>query len=156
MVIGKSHWWSFSQDLLPTDSCWSTHRNLSMAHHVDQLVMTTTSLELIQFRFPGEEEYCHQLGSFEISGDLVLRLIALLSGGQKSRLACALIVMHCSYIGSGSIGKGLRQNRLPLFQDQNGLWAHQISRDWVPTWLSVQMLVDSSSHLVAMQSVWEV
>ena len=37
-------------------------------------MMDTTSLELIQCRLPGqrEEEYCHQLGSFEISGDLVL------------------------------------------------------------------------------------
>ena len=162
MVVGRSHWWSFSQDLPPTDSCWSAHRNLSIAlftqHHVNQLVMDTTSLELIQSRLPGwrEEEYRHQLGSFGISGDLVLRLIALLSGGQKSQLAFALIVLHCSYIGSGSLGKGLCRNRLPLFQNPNGLWAHQISRDWVSTWLSVQILVDSSSHLVAMQSVWEV
>ena len=103
-----------------------------------------------------KEEYRHQLGSFRISGDLVLRLIVLLSGGQKSRLACALIVMHCSYSGSGSLCKGLCQNRLPLFQCPNGLWANQISRHWVPTWLSVQMPVDSFSHLIAIQSVWEV
>ena len=37
-------------------------------HHVDQLVMDTTSLELIQSRLPGEEEYRHQLVSFGISG----------------------------------------------------------------------------------------
>ena len=43
-----------------------------MQHHVDQLVMDTTSLELIQSRLPGrrEEEYRHQLGSFGISSDL--------------------------------------------------------------------------------------
>ena len=40
-----------------------------------------------------EEEYRHQLGSFGVSGDLALRPIASLSGGQKSRLAFALLAM---------------------------------------------------------------
>lgn len=40
-----------------------------------------------------EEAYRHQLGSFGISGDLALRPIASLSGGQKSRLAFALLAM---------------------------------------------------------------
>ena len=37
------------------------------------------------------EEYRHQLGSFGICGDLVLRPTP--SGGQKSRLAFALMAM---------------------------------------------------------------
>ena len=40
-----------------------------------------------------EEEYRHQLGSFGITGDLALRPIASLSGGQKSRLAFAIMAM---------------------------------------------------------------
>ena len=60
--------------------CWSAHRNLKIAHftqqHVDQLVMDTTSLELIQSRLPGqrEEEYRHQLGSFGIIGDFAFAI----------------------------------------------------------------------------------
>jgi len=86
-------------ELSPAEGYRSAHRNLKIAHftqhHVDQLVMDATSLELIQSRFPGkkEEEYRHQLGSFGISGDLALRPIASLSGGQKSRLAFALMAM---------------------------------------------------------------
>lgn len=40
-----------------------------------------------------EEEYRQQLGSFGITGDLALRPIASLSGGQKSRLAFAILAM---------------------------------------------------------------
>ena len=39
------------------------------------------------------EEYRHQLGSFGVSGDLALQSVASLSGGQKSRLAFALLSM---------------------------------------------------------------
>ena len=40
-----------------------------------------------------EEDYRRQLGSFGITGDLALRPIASLSGGQKSRLAFAVMAM---------------------------------------------------------------
>jgi ATP-binding cassette subfamily F protein 3 len=40
-----------------------------------------------------EEEYRHQLGSFGVTGELALRPIVSLSGGQKSRLAFALMAM---------------------------------------------------------------
>ena len=40
-----------------------------------------------------EEEYRQQLGSFGLSADLALRPIASLSGGQKSRLAFAILAM---------------------------------------------------------------
>ena len=77
--------------------------------------MDMSALALIQSRFPGmfltwfvtlcntlcntlnigkkEEEYRHQLGSFGVTGDLALRPICSLSGGQKSRLAFALMFM---------------------------------------------------------------
>ena len=40
-----------------------------------------------------DEEYRGHLGSFGVTGELALRPIASLSGGQKSRLAFALMVM---------------------------------------------------------------
>lgn len=40
-----------------------------------------------------EEEYRHLMGMFGVSGDLALRPIASLSGGQKSRLAFALMAV---------------------------------------------------------------
>ena len=45
--------------------------------------------------FPGQniEAYRHQLGSFGVSGDLALRKVSSLSGGQKSRVAFALLSM---------------------------------------------------------------
>ncbi len=39
------------------------------------------------------EFYRHQLGSFGVSGDLALRPVASLSGGQKSRVAFANMCM---------------------------------------------------------------
>lgn len=86
-------------ELVPQAGFRSAHRNLKIAyftqHHVDQLVLDVSALELIQSRYPGqkEEEYRHQLGSFGVSGDLALRPIVSLSGGQKSRLAFALLAM---------------------------------------------------------------
>lgn len=40
-----------------------------------------------------DEEYRGHLGSFGVTGELALRPIASLSGGQKSRLAFALMAM---------------------------------------------------------------
>lgn len=40
-----------------------------------------------------EEEYRHQLGRYGISGELAVRPVASLSGGQKSRVAFAQMTM---------------------------------------------------------------
>ena len=40
------------------------------------------------------ECYRAQLGAFGLSGDVVLRPVAALSGGQKSRVAFTLMSMH--------------------------------------------------------------
>ena len=40
-----------------------------------------------------DEEYRHLLGMFGVSGDLAVRPIASLSGGQKSRLAFAIMAV---------------------------------------------------------------
>ncbi|XP_069753732.1 ATP-binding cassette sub-family F member 3 [Narcine bancroftii] len=86
-------------DLTPVDGIRHAHRNLKIGsfsqHHVDQLEMNINSVELLATKFPGrtEEEYRHQLGGYGISGDLAVRPVASLSGGQKSRVAFAQMTM---------------------------------------------------------------
>ncbi|CAI7991054.1 ATP-binding cassette sub-family F member 3 [Geodia barretti] len=86
-------------ELSPQEGYRQAHRSLKTAffsqHHVDQLVMDVTALEFMQQKFPGkrEEEYRHALGMFGVSSDLALRPIASLSGGQKSRLAFAILAV---------------------------------------------------------------
>ncbi|XP_078420530.1 ATP-binding cassette sub-family F member 3 isoform X1 [Cetorhinus maximus] len=86
-------------DLAPVQGIRHAHRNLKIGyfcqHHVDQLEMNVSSVELLALKFPGrpEEEYRHQLGGYGISGDLAVRPVASLSGGQKSRVAFAQMTM---------------------------------------------------------------
>ncbi|XP_015519229.1 ATP-binding cassette sub-family F member 3 isoform X1 [Neodiprion pinetum] len=83
--------------LSPTRGTVHLHRNLKFGyfsqHHVDQLDMRVCPVELLQNHFPGKpmEEYRRMLGSFGVSGDLALQTINSLSGGQKSRVALALM-----------------------------------------------------------------
>lgn len=83
--------------LSPTRGTVHVHRNLKFGyfsqHHVDQLDMRVCPVELLQNHFPGKpiEEYRRMLGSFGISGNLALQSINSLSGGQKSRVAFALM-----------------------------------------------------------------
>ncbi|XP_026667386.1 ATP-binding cassette sub-family F member 3 isoform X1 [Ceratina calcarata] len=83
--------------LSPTRGTVHVHRNLKFGyfsqHHVDQLDMRVCPVELLQNHFPGKpiEEYRRMLGSFGISGNLALQTISSLSGGQKSRVAFALM-----------------------------------------------------------------
>uniref|UniRef100_A0A914CTK2 ABC transporter domain-containing protein n=1 Tax=Acrobeloides nanus TaxID=290746 RepID=A0A914CTK2_9BILA len=80
-------------ELQPTSGVRHAHRRLNIGyftqHHVDQLDMDMSSLELVAERFPGknQEEYRAALGRFGLSGDIVFQSISTLSGGQKSRLA---------------------------------------------------------------------
>ncbi|XP_002736039.1 ATP-binding cassette sub-family F member 3-like [Saccoglossus kowalevskii] len=86
-------------DLSPVKGIRHAHRNLQIGyfsqHHVDQLDMDMTSLEVMSTKFPGKtvEMYRHALGGFGISGDLALRPVSSLSGGQKSRVAFAILSM---------------------------------------------------------------
>ncbi|KAM4041797.1 ATP-binding cassette sub-family F member 3 [Anomaloglossus baeobatrachus] len=88
-------------ELSPVQGIRHAHRNLKIGyfsqHHVDQLDLNVNSVELLAKRFPGkvEEEYRHQLGSYGISGELAVRPVASLSGGQKSRVAFAQMTMLC-------------------------------------------------------------
>jgi len=85
----------------PTKGLRKCHRNLKIGyfsqHHVDQLDMNMTCLELMASKFPGKnsQDYYHQLGAYGITGDLALRKISTLSGGQKSRLAFAVMSVPC-------------------------------------------------------------
>ncbi|XP_069683697.1 ATP-binding cassette sub-family F member 3 [Periplaneta americana] len=85
--------------LAPTKGIRHVHRNLKFGyfsqHHVDQLEMNVSSVELLQSSYPGKpiEEYRRQLGSFGITGDMALQTVASLSGGQKSRVAFARMCM---------------------------------------------------------------
>lgn len=86
-------------ELDPTSGIRHVHRNLVIGyftqHHVDQLELGVSSLEFLAKRFPGKpsEYYRQQLGSFGITGDLALQSIGSLSGGQKSRVAFAIMSM---------------------------------------------------------------
>lgn len=64
-------------------------------HHVDQLPMDMNPVQCLAQRFPGKslEVYRSSLGKFGITGDLALQSIETLSGGQKSRLAFASMIM---------------------------------------------------------------
>lgn len=64
-------------------------------HHVDQLPMDLNPVQCLAKRFPGKplEIYRASLGKFGITGDLALQSIETLSGGQKSRVAFASMIM---------------------------------------------------------------
>lgn len=84
----------------PTEGRRDAHRNLKFGyfsqHHVDQLDMDVCSVELMAQHFPGKksEEYRRMLGQFGVTGDLALQQICSLSGGQKSRVAFAILCAH--------------------------------------------------------------
>ncbi|KAI5281765.1 ATP-binding cassette sub-family F member 3 isoform X1 [Manis pentadactyla] len=88
-------------NLAPVRGIRHAHRNLKIGyfsqHHVEQLDLNVSAVELLAHRFPGrpEEEYRHQLGRYGISGELAVRPVASLSGGQKSRVAFAQMTMPC-------------------------------------------------------------
>ena len=76
------------------------HSKLRLAvfaqHHVDQLDLELSPVEQIAKLYPDMEtdKIRAHLSSFGISGNLALRPNYLLSGGQKSRVALASIVIN--------------------------------------------------------------
>jgi len=84
----------------PTGGIRSSHRNLKFGyftqHFVDQLDMSICPVEVMQKEFPGKktEEYRRMLGQFGVTGDMALQQIESLSGGQKSRVAFAVLCGH--------------------------------------------------------------
>lgn len=86
-------------DIEPTKGYLFKHGRLRLArfsqHHVDQLDLSMTPVEVLKSAFPGKEllEYRSFLGRYGISGDLAGQKIDTLSGGQKSRVVFALMGM---------------------------------------------------------------
>lgn len=69
-------------------------------HHIDLIDPKVSALEQFMGMFPGNQPEtirCH-LGSFGITGNMALRPQYLLSGGQKSRVAFAMITWEKPHI----------------------------------------------------------
>ena len=87
-------------NLLPMNGMCYRHSKLRLAvfaqHHVDQLDLELSPVEQIAKMYPDMEtdKIRAHLSSFGISGNLALRPNYLLSGGQKSRVALASIVIN--------------------------------------------------------------
>ena len=69
-------------------------------HHVDTLVPTMSPVQFLASRYPGrtEQEYRQHLGNFQISGMTGMQSIGTLSGGQKSRVAFALLSLQRPHV----------------------------------------------------------
>jgi ATP-binding cassette subfamily F protein 3 len=69
-------------------------------HHVDALDMNASAVGFMAAKYPGrsDEEYRRHLGAFGITGMTGLQKMALLSGGQKSRVAFACISLQNPHI----------------------------------------------------------
>lgn len=69
-------------------------------HHIDQLDSTVSPVAFLQAKFPGkvEQDYRSHLGAFGITGLTGLQKIGTLSGGQKSRVAFAVLSMQRPHI----------------------------------------------------------
>ncbi|KAI9065539.1 P-loop containing nucleoside triphosphate hydrolase protein [Trametes sanguinea] len=69
-------------------------------HHVDNLIPTMSPVQFLASKFPGktEQEYRGHLGNFQISGMTGLQPIGTLSGGQKSRVAFAVLSLQRPHV----------------------------------------------------------
>lgn len=94
----------FEEDLSLKNGQLYKHRRLRLAtftqHHIDQLNLSLSPLEQLAemyFNTPSEVIRAH-LGSFGITGNLALRPICFLSGGQKSRVAFAAVAFKQPHV----------------------------------------------------------
>lgn len=84
-------------ELEPTDGHHFIHNRLRVGlftqHHMEKLDLKKSALEQFMHEFPDihSDKFRAHLGSFGIGGNMSLRPMYLLSGGQKSRVAFALI-----------------------------------------------------------------
>lgn len=121
-------------------------------HHVDTLNPAMTPVQFLASKFPGrtEQEYRSHLGNFQISGMTGcasslfqslprsshknrLQLIGTLSGGQKSRVAFALLsLQHPHILLLDEVSNPVFKSsvaRIKLCSSQRIIW---ISRVWMP------------------------
>ncbi|KAJ1934021.1 hypothetical protein FBU59_005829, partial [Linderina macrospora] len=88
-----------TRDLNPTKGTVEQHARLRIGHYTQHFVDELTSvqdsgLKMLMRDNPSvkEGEIRRWLGSFELSGDLAIRPICTLSGGQRARMAMALML----------------------------------------------------------------
>ncbi|KAF2223088.1 ABC transporter domain-containing protein [Elsinoe ampelina] len=90
--------------LSPTSGLISQNPRLRIGffaqHHVDALDLTQSAVGFMATKYPGrtDEEYRRHLGAFGITGMTGLQKMALLSGGQKSRVAFACLSLTNPHI----------------------------------------------------------
>ncbi|KAI0133581.1 P-loop containing nucleoside triphosphate hydrolase protein [Xylariales sp. AK1849] len=95
LLIGK---------LSATKGLISQHSRLRIGffaqHHVDALDLTMSAVSFMAKTYTGrtDEEYRRQLGAFGITGTTGLQKMAVLSGGQKSRVAFACLALTNPHI----------------------------------------------------------
>ena len=67
---------------------------------MDNLIPEMSPVQFLASKFPGktEQEYRSHLGNFQVTGMTGLQTIATLSGGQKSRVAFAVLSMQKPHI----------------------------------------------------------
>ncbi|QPG75772.1 ATP-binding cassette, regulator of translational elongation [Brettanomyces nanus] len=91
-------------ELDPTGGSVYKNHNLRIGyfaqHHVDALDLSQSAVSWMGKKYPGktDEEYRRHLGSFGITGSLSLQKMALLSGGQKSRVIFASLCLNNPHI----------------------------------------------------------
>jgi ATP-binding cassette subfamily F protein 3 len=94
-------------------------------HHADSYDLKKSAVELMAEKFPEHrpvQDFRQHLGAFGLSGNLALRPMYLLSGGQKSRLSFAMITWckphvlildeptnHLDYDAINALIKGLKE-----------------------------------------------
>lgn len=90
--------------LQPTQGFIQKHNRLRIGyfaqHHVDGMDLSLSAVEWMAKVSPGksDEEYRKLLGQFGITGTLGLQKLALMSGGQKSRVAFACLSLANPHI----------------------------------------------------------
>lgn len=85
-------------ELEPTNASGFVFRNRKARvstfaqHHIDSMELDLSAFEFLQKKFPSGKplELRGHLGKFGVSGELAMRSIGTLSGGQKSRVAFAV------------------------------------------------------------------
>lgn len=90
--------------LAPTTGIVTTNPRLRLAffaqHHIDALDLNMSAVGFMAQKFPGrsDEEYRRHLGAFGLTGMTGLQKMAVLSGGQKSRVAFAILSLQNPHI----------------------------------------------------------
>eukprot|EP00301_Raphidiophrys_heterophryoidea_P023445 c7334_g1_i2.p1 GENE.c7334_g1_i2~~c7334_g1_i2.p1 ORF type:complete len:626 (-),score=162.02 c7334_g1_i2:120-1997(-) len=91
-------------ELQPTDGHIQRSNKLRLAlfsqHHTDQLNMALNPIDQMMRSYPGTQlaDVRAHLGKFGVIGDMQMQAQRTLSGGQKSRVALAVLCFSCPHI----------------------------------------------------------